>query len=168
LADGGYIAQGRIDLRQYGELERSKIGFELGKEWIRNNPDAFARLAIVKLSLFQGDDSYGVYWGLKRAFGVDGLPYAMAKGVSLLPWVLMWIVTLSILLRRNGTSFGRDLTLVHFGYFYLMTVHAVFESDSRHHMPFFGLLVITVAIMITGQPGLGSGSAMRAGCRRRQ
>lgn len=149
LATGGYIAKGSIDLRQYGEIERGKVGFEKGKEWIRNHPQDFAHLAVTKLALFQGDDSYGVYWGLKRAFGVEGLPYAVAKGTCVLAWVLMWALILCMLLRSHGARFAPDLTLVHFGYFYLLTIHAVFESDSRHHMPYFGWLVVAFAVMLS-------------------
>jgi 4-amino-4-deoxy-L-arabinose transferase-like glycosyltransferase len=45
LATGGYVQRGEKDLDALGlgEVERSRMGYELGKTWIRQNPGAFSR-----------------------------------------------------------------------------------------------------------------------------
>jgi len=62
------------------EVNRSRLGYQLGIDWIRNNPDRFLLLAVRKQALFLGDDSTGAYETLKRGLGIGGMRYAIWKG----------------------------------------------------------------------------------------
>jgi len=70
LATGGYTPAGEQSLEGLSEVERGKVGFQLGKDWIRAHPGRFLALAVRKQILFLGDDAQGAFETLKR--GLEG------------------------------------------------------------------------------------------------
>ena len=152
LATGGYVAKGRVDLDTLPELEADAQGKRLAVEWILGNPVEFARLSLTKVLLFAGDDSYGAYTALKGARDkLPGKSYLIIKAVAALPWILMWIWIAAVSARTlNWTASQVATLLVLFGpYLYLSTLHAVFESGGRYHLPAIVCLFMGVAFIAT-------------------
>ena len=146
-ATGGWIPDGERSLRSYDELTRSRLGYQWGKEWIRENPDDFLLLSLKKQVLFLGDDGVGVYETLKRGLGIGGKSYALAKLGSNAYWWGIWALVLATFFLRAGTSWPRRAEVVLFllTILYFWAIDSVFESGARHHTPFVGLLAILAA-----------------------
>lgn len=153
LATGGYISDGERSLRGYDELTQDRLGYEWGKEWIRENPGAFLRLALQKQILFLGDDSMGAYDTLKRGRGEEGALYAATKLLSNAYWWGIWALILAVFLARGHTLWHRRAEVVLFllTILYFWTIDSVFESGSRHHLPILGLLAILAAAGVTAR-----------------
>lgn len=147
LATGGWIKDGERSLRDYDELTRSRLGYQWGKEWIRENPGEFLLLALKKQVLFLGDDAVGVYETLKRGLGVGGKSYALAKLGSNAYWWGIWALVLAAFFVRSATSWPRRAEVVLFllTILYFWAIDSVFESGARHHTPLVGLLAILAA-----------------------
>lgn len=159
-ATGLWIEEGEVPIGKLPELVQNQLGFELGKEWIRENPDEFLKLAVKKLVHFFGDDSYGASFGILRGGGLDHeqslkmssperlWSYRTASWVSLVFWVLV----LAWAARAIGASgwnaqfpsSERLLPLV-YPLIYSVVVFSVFESGSRQHTVAQGLLLVLAA-----------------------
>jgi 4-amino-4-deoxy-L-arabinose transferase-like glycosyltransferase len=146
-ATGGWIADGERSLRPYDELTRSRLGYQWGKEWIRENPDDFLLLSLQKQVLFLGDDGVGVYETLKRGLGIDGKSYALAKLGANAYWWGIWALVLAAFLVRAATSWARrpEVVLFLLTILYFWAIDSVFESGARHHTPLVGVLAILAA-----------------------
>ena len=146
-ATGGWIPDGERSLRAYDELTRSRLGYQWGKEWIRDNPDDFLLLSLKKQVLFLGDDGVGVYETLKRGLGIGGKSYALAKLGSNAYWWGIWALVLAAFLVRAATSWPRRAEIVLFllTILYFWAIDSVFESGARHHTPLVGVLAILAA-----------------------
>jgi 4-amino-4-deoxy-L-arabinose transferase-like glycosyltransferase len=145
LATGSYTERGERNLDPYlgDELEWSAMGYKWGKEWIRDNPAAFVKLGVIKVARFIGDDVSGAAWTLYRGHGLTGSGYALARIVSNAWWVLIWILSLSGILKARRAIAGSELFgLMIWMSLFFVVAHSVFESQSRYHMPMLGLLAI--------------------------
>ncbi|MBT9458017.1 MAG: glycosyltransferase family 39 protein [Burkholderiaceae bacterium] len=144
-ATGGYQAKAEVDLRKFGEIERGKLGYELGSKWIRENPVLFAQLAVKKTIIFLGDNSYGVYWNLKRSLHVSDGQFVLFKAVSNLGWIALWLLIL-LPAFKTGWSWRAPVTvLIQTIFLYFFLIDCVYEAGSRHHMPLAGLLAVLMA-----------------------
>lgn len=148
LATGGFIPDGERSLRGYDELTQDRLGYQWGKEWIRENPGDFLRLALKKQVLFLGDDSMGAYDTLKRGRGESGALYAAMKLLSNAYWWGIWALILAVFLARSSTLWRHraDVALILLTILYFWAIDSVFESGSRHHLPILGLLAILAAV----------------------
>ena len=155
LATGGYIERGEKDLWELdvGEVERSRIGYELGKTWIRQNPDAFLALAMKKQILFLGDDAIGAYESLKRARDSNTLAYIGAKAVSNAFWILLWLTILAGWYARKDVFGDPRIAIMPLAVLYLFAIDSVFESGGRHHVPLMGVLAVLATIIIAPTRG---------------
>jgi 4-amino-4-deoxy-L-arabinose transferase-like glycosyltransferase len=153
-ANGGWIPDGERSLRGYDELTKSRLGYQWGKEWIRENPGDFLRLALRKQVLFLGDDAVGVYESLKRGLGMGGLLYALAKLGSNAYWWGIWALVLAAFLVRDRASWHRrpEVVLFLLTILYFWTIDSIFESGARHHLPLVGLLAILAASLAQAPP----------------
>src|ERR1700680_639597 len=63
-ATGGWTRTGEQDLRSYSDdlQRRDRLGYQLGKAWIRSHPLGFLRLVARKQIIFMRTDNAGVYW----------------------------------------------------------------------------------------------------------
>lgn len=149
LATGGYIKEGQRNLEGFDELERSKLGYRWGMEWIRGNPGPFLGLAWSKQILFLGDDSTGVYETLKRGAKAPGLEYLLLKAASNLFWLVIWLALLVGLL-RHGIALARQpaAPVLMLSFLYLYAIDSVFESGGRHHVPLVGLIAVLAAMVV--------------------
>ena len=150
LATGGYVQRGEKDLDALGlgEVERSRMGYELGKAWIRQNPDAFLALAINKQILFLGDDAIGAYESLKRATDSNTLAYVGAKAVSNAFWILIWLAILAGWYARKDVFANPRMAIMPLAVLYLFAIDSVFESGGRHHVPLIGVLAVLATIIV--------------------
>lgn len=148
LASGGWTERGEVDLSEYGELEVSAKGYELGVQWIKENPADFAALSFRKQLRLLGDDSGGFYETLRRGLGMDGLQYLVYKGLSNLFWLALWALLLIGLFRRRREIFSSTSTIVlMYSFLYFWGIHSVFESAGKYHEPATGLLALLVALV---------------------
>jgi 4-amino-4-deoxy-L-arabinose transferase-like glycosyltransferase len=154
-ATGGWIPDGERSLRGYDELTRSRLGYQWGKEWIRENPDDFLLLSLQKQVLFLGDDGVGVYETLKRGLGIGGKSYALAKLGSNAYWWGIWALVLAAFFVRASTSWPRRAEVVLFllTILYFWAIDSVFESGARHHTPLVGVLAILAASLANAGRG---------------
>ena len=142
LATGGWIKHGERPLTGYDELTQDRLGYQWGKEWIRENPGAFLKLAVRKQILFLGDDAMGIYDGLKRGLGIDGPLYAGVKLVANAYWWGVWALILLALLVRPGWTRHPLALLFALVVLYFWGIDSVFESGARHHLPLVGILAV--------------------------
>lgn len=148
LATGAYTAQREQSLDSYDEVTRGKVGFRLGKEWIRSHPRHFLALALRKEILFLGDDAQGAFETLKRGLGIGGLQYVAWKGISNLYWLLLWTCILLALVVHWRSLLSKDalFAAVMLGVLYLFAIHSIFESGSKYHQPVSGFLAVLAAL----------------------
>ena len=148
LATGAYTVQREQSLEGYDEVTRGKVGFRLGKEWIRDHPRQFLALALRKEILFLGDDAQGAFETLKRGLGIGGLQYVIWKGISNLYWLLLWTAVLLALAVHWRSLFSQDAlpAAVMLGFLYLFAIHSVFESGSKYHQPVSGFLAVLASL----------------------
>lgn len=148
LATGGYTKQGKVDLSQLSELEQSKEGSRLAKQWIKENPVDFLALSFRKFVLFMGDDSTGVYASAKRGAQqeLDRTSYLALKMISTSYWVVLWLV-LWLLRHRLKSLFQTEngIWSLPLGFLYFLTIHTIFESNAKYHLPVVWVLILIVA-----------------------
>lgn len=142
LATGGWIQHGERRLTGYDELTQDRLGYQWGKEWIRENPGDFLKLAFKKQMLFLGDDGMGLFDSLKRGLHMDGPLYAGAKLVANAYWWGVWALLLLTVLVRPGWTRHPLALLFALIVLYFWGIDSVFESGARHHLPLVGLLAV--------------------------
>ena len=149
LASGGYTENGERDLSALigNEILWEKTGYTWGKEWIKENPLAFLKLAIKKQGILLGDDTEGVYSTLKMGHGKVGFSYLLLASISNAWWMVVWFLAAVGSLRwRSMLKEFSEWPLFFWMIFYMVAVHSVYESQSRHHMVFGGVLVIIAGL----------------------
>lgn len=146
LATGGWIRHGERQLTGYDELTQDRLGYQWGKEWIREHPGQFLLLSLKKQILFLGDDATGLY-ELKRGGRIGGGPYALLKLLTNAWWWAIWALALAAFLVRRNTLWDRraDVVLFLLTILYFWAIDSIFESGARHHLPLAGLLAILAA-----------------------
>jgi hypothetical protein len=162
LATGGFMKHGERQVRHLDELTQNRLGYQWGKEWIRENPVDFLKLAVRKQILFLGDDGVGLY-EIKRTGGMGNAFYAAAKLAVNAGWWAIWALALLALLIRPGWTRRPEVLLVLLAILYFWAIHSVFESGGRHHVPLVALLAILAGWVGTAFTPLASGSGNRPG-----
>lgn len=149
IATGVYLRAGERDLEQFGEVERSKVGYRWGIEWILGNPVNFLKLALQKQIFFLGDDGKGIYETLKRGLGITDIRYFIFMGVSNLYYLIVWIFVLSSIWYHRKSNFPKASEMVTFilTFLYLFLIHSIFESGGKHHESLVVILAIFAALM---------------------
>lgn len=149
LATGGYTPVGEVDLVSFSESERDLRGKALALAWIRSHPGDFAALGTEKLVRFMGDDAVGVYNTLKvgREGSDGGLIYAGLKLAANLFWLCAWVLLAALILglSRRGVSVAPLVRTPLWLWLYLLTLHAVFESAGKYHVPVLWVLIVLLA-----------------------
>ena len=145
-AMGGWMENGERSLRGYDELTRDRLGYQWGKEWIRQNPDKFLLLILKKQIFFLGDDSIGLYES-KRGGRIGGGFYALAKLVTNAWWWGICALMLAACLVHRTTPWHRRAEVVLFllTVLYFWAIDSIFVSGGRHHMPLAAVVAILAA-----------------------
>lgn len=145
LANGSYIERGEIDLSHLGELDKNRIGYQLGKEWIWGNFPQFLALAVQKQIAFLGDDSIGAYETLKRGLGIEGGTFIFFKGICNAFWLAISMLIFLGWLTRRFLYQTPGVAILTLSVIYLLAIDSIFESGSRHHVPISSVLAILAA-----------------------
>ena len=145
LATGGWIKNGERSLAGYDEITANRLGFQWGKEWVREHPGQFLRLGLRKQVLFLGDDANGVYETLKRGLDLGGPFYAGLKLLANAWWWGVWALALVAFLVHRTWHRRPEVILSLLAILYLWAIDSVFESGSRHHLPAVALLAVLAA-----------------------
>lgn len=160
LATGEWTPEGQVPITHLPELDQNRLGFQLGKQWILENPKEFLTLGVKKLGLLLRDDRYGAYWAVLRGTGAahsvalqtsSRFRLLMFHSLNILSWVF-WVLIISTVARmliskgllRPQLSAERLLPLL-YPLLYCAAVFFVFESDRRQHMIALALLIIVAA-----------------------
>jgi 4-amino-4-deoxy-L-arabinose transferase-like glycosyltransferase len=146
LATGTYTERGEVELQGLAELERNRLGGELAREWILENPRQFLYLALRKQMAFLGDDNMGAYETLRRGLGIGGAPLLISKILSNGYWVLIWLLILLGWLVQRSIYRRLPLSIPVLIVIYQLAIDSVYESGSRHHVPLSGLLALLAAV----------------------
>jgi len=147
LANGTYVPEGQTTLPE-DEVQRNRVGYQLGKRWIASHPLQFLWLAERKLTFFLGDDGVGVYESMKRGLGITGGPYLVFRAAASAYWFLIWMSILNTMRQhwRTVTPLRPELLTLMLSFLFLLPIHTVFETDSRHHVPVIGALAVLSAV----------------------
>jgi putative flippase GtrA len=149
LAVPGYLAEGPVDLRQYPEVERSRLGFRLAIDWIAQEPHRFLVLSWKRLLHFSGDNSTSVYDAFRRNAAEVQSRYVALKAVSNAAWLALWLLILVALANRSLQSAAAPgAWLLVLSYLYLAAMDSIAESGARHHVPFAGVLAVLAASVL--------------------
>ncbi len=148
-ANASYSAEGE-NVLSADELQADKEGYKEAKQWIIHHPLDFTVLAIRKQVVYLGDDGIGVYESLKRDHTPSTVLYAGAKLICSVYWLSLWI----LLLGSASRLFWLKHWYVWFGLCFLPLVYqwaidSVFESGSRHHIAYVGVIAALVATALS-------------------
>ena len=146
LANGGYTERGEVDLSHLGELELDRQSKDLALRWIRDNPMRFLALAIEKQVRFMGDDSVGVY-STFRAEGEkrDNRLYVPLKLFANFFWLCAWLLLAKLI--ADGNRLPENIRILIWAWFYLFSLHSIFESQGKYHVPVIWVLCIAIGVL---------------------
>jgi hypothetical protein len=149
LADGSYQPEGETPL-PHDEVQRERVGYQLGKRWIASHPGQFLWLAERKLTFLLGDDGVGVFESMKRGLGITGWSYLLFRAIASGYWFLIWILILNMLRLqwRAAVAFCPEVLALILSFLFLLPIHSVYETDSRHHLPVIGGLAVLAAVLV--------------------
>lgn len=131
------------------EFAASDAGYRAARLWIRQHPLAFAKLMVRKQVVYLGDDSDRVYESVKRQQEPNALLYAGLKLLCNGFWLaisLFLVAASSWIFRIHGWRLWYGLCVLPL--VYQWCIDSVFEAGSRHHVPYFGLISVLVAIAV--------------------
>lgn len=162
LANGGYTEAAEVDLSHLSELDGDRVAKELAIRWIKEHPAAFLGLLVEKEVRFMGDDSGGVYATFRaQKENRHQLLYFGLKMVSNAWWLIVWTSIAALVIA--GARLGKASFLV-WGWIYLFTLHSVFESSGKYHVPILWIPCLMLGILLADagrkwrDPGVGTGA----------
>jgi 4-amino-4-deoxy-L-arabinose transferase-like glycosyltransferase len=162
-ATGEFTERGEISISNLTELEQNRIGFALGKQWIKENPKEFLTLSAKKLVYLLGDDAQGAYWGILRGEGGNHdqslksgaaariIAYKIADWISWVFWVLVATLgarTIAQSRRLLNIKCREKLLPLIYPLLYSTAVFSVFESGSRQHAIALALVLVLASASI--------------------
>ena len=156
-ANASYSAEGEEALPK-DEFAADKEGYRAAEAWIVHHPGDFAALMVRKQVVYLGDDGIGVYESMKRGLHPSAKLYGAAKLVCNLFWLAAWVVLLlgvPKLFRLRSWPIWYGICFLPL--LYQWAIDSVFESGSRHHLPYVALVSIMVGIVIESASGVARG-----------
>lgn len=149
-ATGGWIemnyARGMED-----EIEGNRQAYSKALNWIAGDPVQFVKLIPIKISRFLCCDYYGAF----RIFGHNEVKenynvsiYKLFRGISNLYWYLI----IALIMVGAMSSWWLPWTdragaiLIVAPVWYFLLIHAVFESEPKHHINVVGFLAIAASL----------------------
>jgi 4-amino-4-deoxy-L-arabinose transferase-like glycosyltransferase len=151
-ANASYAAEGANPLPQ-DEFAADKQGYKEAEAWIAHHPLDFLTLAVRKQVVYLGDDGIGIYESLKRDQNPPKLLYAALKAICSLYWIILWIVLLFAFINFPArTQSFTVYCLCAFPVVYQWGIDSVFESGSRHHIAYVGLIAALFGAVVANFP----------------
>jgi len=151
LATGGYTKRGEVDLSNLDELEANHLGQKLALEWIGSHPVDFLKLSWEKMLRFMGDDAAGLYSSLKLGGSAMGaVAYPILKLVANLFWMGLWVlIAVGIVSAIAGRCLIEEVSWTGpvLMFLYLFSLHVVFESSGKYHMPAAWALCVLIGFL---------------------
>jgi 4-amino-4-deoxy-L-arabinose transferase-like glycosyltransferase len=134
-----------------GETERSRVGFEWGMEFVREDPRQFAFNIAERFTRTSGYAAQPFHWVL---FDVHGLPrdstvFAIAETLANLWWFLVVSCAIVAAIKHRRTFMAMpwcSLMVMMTGF--LFVVHAVFQGVSRYNIPTAGLFLLMASFLL--------------------
>ena len=146
-------ATGPDPLSSYSnELDRSKIGYERGIQWIRENPFDFVIVATKRFLRFAGRTSVQMNISVQEKCQCDGQYYRVLSWLDTIWWYMCWILAIYAVWKHR-IIYSREpwAAMLFMMIAFLFPVHSVYIGVGRHHEPIAGLilLVATTALSST-------------------
>lgn len=153
-ATGGWM---EFDMGPYvdDEIAAGRWAYREGLDWIANNPAGFLRLVPIKISRFFGDDDYST----QRTFFHQEIRGRHDDGIGqLLMWTsnVYWYLLIILItagafsLLRTVGDFDPRLTLIVGSIWYFVVIHAIFQSEAKHHLIIVAFLAIAASVPARG------------------
>jgi 4-amino-4-deoxy-L-arabinose transferase-like glycosyltransferase len=163
IPDEIYMDQRLIDA---GEVERNRLSYEKGWQWVDDNKKDFLKLMFVKHTRYLCCDDFAAFWIFDHPSAmVSKNPAAgkLAGWISDTSWLLLWLVILRGALRWTAAP-ALDVSsaaLLSLPFYYSLAVHGFFQSDGKHHIWLAGIvaLVASAALVSVHQSNLQTGGA---------
>jgi len=163
-ATGEWAAEGEIPITHLPELEQNKLGFALGREWIKSHPLDMLRLSLRKVTYLLASDDDGPYWGIFRGTGRNHddsrrlnssgriAAFELASLASLVFWILFaaWGASALLALRSHRDPSAERLLPLIYPLLYSACVFSIFESGTRQHIAAAGPLFALAAFACHG------------------
>jgi 4-amino-4-deoxy-L-arabinose transferase-like glycosyltransferase len=135
-----YWSQARND------LERSDVGMQVGRAFVRENPARAAKLAVLKIGYLFGLEGREHAWGYSHHLqGRRGPRTVWTWGIALLVSFPLLMTLASIGLWRPGLTETRVGVGIAATLIAVTAIHVASFGDSRFHLPWIPLLAILAA-----------------------
>jgi hypothetical protein len=97
-----------------------------------------------------GDDSTGAYESMKRGNTASSLQYAVWKGICNSYWIAILVLILTALLSawKKYLSQNPEVSALMLSILYLYSMHSVFESGGKYHIPLIAFFSILAALVV--------------------
>jgi len=167
LAQGSYTVEAWVELFEGSSDDATlhRLGTEKGLRWIRENPGRFAKLAVVKFSMFWGHDRDIAWWVLEAPAyfhqaswsppdyaHTDIAPAARQAGTGLSTGVYLSILVAAAVGLWRSRRFLRDhgawVSVILLAALFT-AVHMVVESQAKYHYTLVPLLCLLAGLAVT-------------------
>ena len=125
------------------EIERNRIGFKWGIEWIKDNPLDFIELTAKRFTRVAGKTSVNFNDSIKEKCQCDGTYYRVLKILDNIWWFLVWSLAFYALIKHKRIYEYVNWSVILFmmaGFSF--AVHSVFIAVGRYHDPVAGLVLL--------------------------
>lgn len=159
MASGGWIPKEMYRDKSFlseSEVQQNRMGYERGRQWIKENPVQFLKLVVYKHSRYLCCDSFGAFylWKHPRATNADTVSGDAATVVSDAFWGFLWLAIVFGALRWKRHQLLRpDIAVfVSLPLWYALVVHGIYQSDGKHHIWVAGILAATIGAALSPAP----------------
>jgi len=164
---GGWIPDSEYmdkSMREAGEIENNRLGYERGLRWIGENKIMFLKLVLYKHTRYLCCDSYGasfVFQHPRATINKDPRSWVMANWISDGFWLFLWLLMLAgTFSRKHGSVLGRPIAAVlPISIWYFLVIYGVYQSESKHHVVVAGIIATMAGLAFHCQRPAGSGGA---------
>jgi hypothetical protein len=114
-----------------------------GPEWNLGNPVDFVILILKKQTMYTGNHTSMIYRASERPHNDTSPLYLLLRLVSIWYWTAILILIAAAVIFSRHWMFGNPFGgLVAVTVLYVLSVHPVLASQTRNHIPLYGLMVI--------------------------
>jgi 4-amino-4-deoxy-L-arabinose transferase-like glycosyltransferase len=128
------------------DLERSEIGMQVGRDFVRDNPGRAATLAVLKVGYLFGVEGREHAWGYSHHLqGRRDSSVIWAWGIAIMVSFPVLMTVASIGLWRPGITRSPAAVSIVAIMFAVTLLHVASFGDSRFHLPWIPLVAILAA-----------------------